>query len=486
MFNDIDRVIYDDHALKNLGKLCEKTVKAFFKQKDLDTKLLRLYHLCCSFPPRKAIDESNWIDLTYPVLSFSDTKSSNGISSSWVCSEDDKRFNLSVSHEGHLIFDCKISHEDKLYLVNDSANFSVPPVDGENLKMEPNEHYEVSVSANFLSKPINVQLWIIEYGKEKRLDHSNIILKQGSNKLEFNSSSDTSCFKAAFRFSGRGAVKLSPIQLRQYKSIQIPSVISSVSIKRSFSLNDYHNYKGENLVFIVGPPRSGTTWVLKLLQEHPDVIAATEENLNAKVNISATLETNIFNSNRPFTDNQIKRKFYILAQKHSGKVIVEKTPVHLFFIDRIRRIFPEAAIVLTERDGRDIVTSIVHVGKDSKSWWKRAPDSVDSASRLYKRYAEEAFLCMKRHHPFVIRYERLLENTKDELAYLMTALGLSHYHLERQIGACRDGKNIPISGVFREGKSGNWKKELSESDVKTFKKIAGHILLRLGYEADDF
>jgi hypothetical protein len=69
---------------------------------------------------------------------------------------------------------------------------------------------------------------------------------------------------------------------------------------------------------------------------------------------------------------------------------------------------------------------------------------------------------------------------------LIIALGLSPHHVEKQIEACRDGKNISIKGVFRQGKSGNWKRQLSKSDVKTFKEIAGDILLRLGYEKDNF
>jgi hypothetical protein len=157
----------------------------------------------------------------------------------------------------------------------------------------------------------------------------------------------------------------------------------------------------------------------------------------------------------------------------------------LFFVDRIRRVFPKAAKILTERDGRDIVTPIVNVCRDPDAWWKGAPDEVDGATRIWKHYAEEGFLCMERHHPFVIRYEKLLENTRDELASLITTLGLSNHHIETQIQSCRGEKNIPINGVFREGKSGNWKKQLSKRDMKIFKEITGDILLRLGYETDD-
>ena len=84
-----------------------------------------------------------------------------------------------------------------------------------------------------------------------------------------------------------------------------------------------------------------------------------------------------------------------------------------------------------------------------------------------------------------MRYERLVEDTRSELARLLTALGLSQDYIEKQIDLCREGKNISIYGVFRGGTPGSWKKAFSKADVESFKRIAVHVLTRLGYEDDD-
>lgn len=485
MFHDIDRVIYNENDLVNLGRLSMEMINVFFNQTDLDTKLLRLYNLCCTLVPRGLHMKSEWVDLSYQALSFFNAEKLGFLSPAWAYPKSDKRLKLSVSETGHLTVDCRISQEDKLYISNDSTNFSIPPANTGLWHAEPDSLYEISTTAHFFQQTLNAQLWVIEYTQRERITHSNLILKEGSNKLEFNTSPQTSCFKIAFRFSGEGTVKLRPICIRKYEWTEKVSDLTANSLQRSISLLDFHDYQGGNLIFIMGPPRSGTTWVLNLLSKHPDVIAATEENLDAKMNVATTLETNIFNKNRPFTDNQIKRKFYLLSQRHPGKIIVEKTPVHLFYVDRMRRVFPKAALILTERDGRDVVTSLVNVGRDPNAWWMWAPKTVERATNLWKEYAEAAFRCVELHRPYVIRYERLLENPHEELAHLLTALGLSHNHIERQIELCCEGKNIPIHGVFREGKSGTWRRQFTETDVQTFKKIAAHLLVRLGYEKDD-
>jgi hypothetical protein len=87
--------------------------------------------------------------------------------------------------------------------------------------------------------------------------------------------------------------------------------------------------------------------------------------------------------------------------RHSGRVIVEKTPAHLFHTKRIRHVFPQAAIVLVCRDGRDVVTSLIHIGRDPDAWWKGAPNTIEKATILWVRYAQAALRCLKKHDPML-------------------------------------------------------------------------------------
>lgn len=484
MYRDIDRVIYDDHLLSDLGTLSKKIVSTFFAQANLNDQLLRMYEFLLALGPRILKGRSH-IPLIFPRLQFVEKEALEFPVSSWVFPKDDARLTISVSENNSLDVECNFTDDDKIYLISEPGRFDMPPVDPAEYHIAPDTSFEVVTSTHVVAGSPLVQLWVIEYSDNERVAHTNIMLREGRNVLEFISSSETICFKIAFRFSGEGAITINPLKFFKKESNETLPKLTEEDLLRSRELPDFHDYQGENLIFIVGPPRSGTTWLLNLLREHPDVIGATEENLDAKVNVISTLETNVFNKNRPFTDNQIKRKFYLLSKKNSNQVIVEKTPVHLFYVERLRRIFPKAAVILMQRDGRDIVTSLIKVGQDPNSWWKDAPDTLEKATSLWKKYGEETIRCKNNHNPYGIRYENLLGNTSGELARLLRMLGLSTDNIKNQILASSHGRNIPIKGVYREGKTGGWACCFTENDIGIFKETAGDLLERLGYETDD-
>lgn len=387
-----------------------------------------------------------------------------------------------------------MSDDEHVYVRHDAAGFDQAPPDQAAKPLEANRHYEAHMSARHVQGDTSAKLWVIEYDSRKRLKDSTLVLKEGLNRMEFRSSAGTTCFRAAIRFCGSGTVSLSPLAMFCFDECEDspnmpgqmrPHAFDADAMTRSAGGDEFHTCTGENLVFIVGAPRSGTTWVLNLLRQHPDVVLANADNLDVRINNSVTMETNVFNSTRPFLDGQIKYNFFQLSMQYPGKVIVEKTPIHLFFVDRIRRVFPKAALVLAMRDGRDVVTSLLHVGRDTDSWWKNAPDTVEKAALLWDGYAKAADDCITRFKPYIVAYESLLERPEQELVRLLLALGLSDDHVEEYVQACRNGKGIDIPGVFREGQTGGWKKEFSSSDVKRFKRIAGDMLIRLGYETDN-
>jgi hypothetical protein len=254
------------------------------------------------------------------------------------------------------------------------------------------------------------------------------------------------------------------------------------SLKRSFAPVGSGKFTGENLVFVFGPPRSGTTWVHSLLKEHPDVIAADVDNLDVRRSEDKTLETAIFLEDLGYSDDDIFRKFRNLSKDNPGKIILEKTPIHVFKSNRIANIFPDAAFVLLQRDGRDVVNSILKVASDKNSWWKEAPANITDAANHWCKFATKGLECMDLHPTWLVKYEDLLKNTYPEVACLNRSLGLSYDYLEAQISASASGKNIPIKGVFRKGVSGDWKSNFTPEEIAEFKSVAGEMLIQLGYE----
>jgi len=487
MFRDIDRIIYDEQILSGLGELSLSLVNAYFRQDDLDRALLRSYEFVRTLTPRSMSRRDERALVARPLSGFSDESAPGELSSAWTYSERADR-SIEVAADGGLVVRCTLREGERFYLQSGSGSFASPPAPTEQWRMQARRLHVFSVRVRILEGTPQVTMWVIEYDQTQRLRHAALSLRDGNNRLTVRASHNSSCFRLAFRFAGSGAVALGAPELHEQRAASPIASASPVPLLRSRALPSFHDYAGENLVFVVGPPRSGTTWLLNLLRTHPGVVAATVDNLDARIHDHTTLETNILNDDRPFTDMQIKHRFHRLSLANPDKVIVEKTPVHLLFVDRIRAVFPKAALVLIQRDGRDVVTSLVHMGRDKSArrrrWWARAPDTVEKAATLWRTYAEAAANCVARHFPYIVRYEDLLIDAQGELARLQSALGLSDDSVAQQVEASRDGKNIPIPGIFREGKSGGWRRLFSEDDVETFKRVAGELLIQSGYEAD--
>ncbi len=480
MFRDIERVVYHDRELEQLGRLSGAMVDAFYRQVDLDQTLLRVYEMAGNMRPRSHRTEE-YVSVQRPSLAFADAGNPTLLSASWTCPPAASNA-VTVVADGTLRVEFSLAEDEKIYLYTGDGGFDRPPSQTALWTIEPGRDHIFALRFATLAGAPRFLLWYIEYDGSHRLGHSTLPLRNGDNHLTVKPSPTATCFRLALRCAGSGSAQLHPIQHLVRADTAEASDPPLKCLDRAGEIAPFEDYGGENLVFIMGPPRSGTTWVLNLLRNHPDVIAANIDNLACRVNESKTLETNIFNADRPFTDMQIRRRFYLLSAQHPGKIAIEKTPIHLLYVDRIRRLFPNAALVLLERDGRDVVTSLVHVGRDREAWWQGAPETVEKATAVWRRYAEAAERCKATQRPYVLRYEKLLSDTSDELTRLLLSLGLSTHAIEHQVDQSREGKGIPIPGVYREGKTQGWRSLFAEQDVHTFKELAGDLLVALGYE----
>ncbi|HVQ13281.1 MAG TPA: sulfotransferase [Vicinamibacterales bacterium] len=147
-----------------------------------------------------------------------------------------------------------------------------------------------------------------------------------------------------------------------------------------------------NPVFILAAPRSGTTWLVRTLNAHPDVYATelrafgeyvdvVQDQGASKPRLRITLDEYInalltshqwtsLSSSRDEVRDDILSDIYATLQHHalqeSGKaVFVDKLTPYLGTADRavasIAKIFPQAKVIVLLRDGRDVaVSGIMH------------------------------------------------------------------------------------------------------------------------------
>lgn len=208
------------------------------------------------------------------------------------------------------------------------------------------------------------------------------------------------------------------------------------------------------LIFIVGSPRSGTTWLLSMLESHPQCRAVTPEALGIS-HARPTKETGIFL--RGLSSREIVNRF---ARLPSDRTLVEKTPGHLLQIGRIKRVFPHAMIVLIRRSPIDVVWSMIQ----ENAFWEGSPRTLHEALYLYNSYAaaEAAYS----GYDAVVDYEAMWDRPIEILAGLLAALGLDPAPAVELVACTRKGQALPpsLANVFRKGGHGEGNAHFTSAD----------------------
>lgn len=267
------------------------------------------------------------------------------------------------------------------------------------------------------------------------------------------------------------------------------------------------DYNGHSLVFIVGCPRSGTTWLQKLLAAHPHIHTGQESHLfnrfigpqlraweklnsrgkanssNRRVGLPAYLsEEEFLRSLRSYLLTLLDG---ILSNTPPGDLFLEKTPHHALWIPEIHALLPAARFIEIRRDPRDVVASLLAASASWANDW--APSTIDGAVTLWLRHVQAVEAAdsecpdLRLHR---VTYENLQQAPEEALTKISEFLEIdwSDIEVKRAIEANRlsraiagGGTRIPVGGALadvpnstgeptgfvRRGESGGWRKDLS-------------------------
>ncbi len=151
------------------------------------------------------------------------------------------------------------------------------------------------------------------------------------------------------------------------------------------------NKGGENLIFIVGLPRSGTTLLHQIISSHSKTFGAEESHImsdffNKKFKNENSL-INFFSKELFDKDlclnlsNEILSKYKMY---HQDKIIVDKMPFNFRWIGFIKILFPKAKIIHSNRNPADSAFSIFRNVFDSPALgWTYNQDYLTKYINLY-------------------------------------------------------------------------------------------------------
>lgn len=219
-------------------------------------------------------------------------------------------------------------------------------------------------------------------------------------------------------------------------------------------------------VFLVGPPRSGTTWLQGMLANHPDIGSAQESHL---FNHFLQPMMNQWDAMLNFEDGRggiglpaylTEEEFLLMVREMAINVyksvpdyefnthFLDKTPDHIRCIDTIWKVFPDAKIIVLLRKPEDVIESLLNAGE---SWGKNwAPSSIVSAVRTYQYFFKTPGtknLLLNDPRLCVLRYEQLKKNPVSTVGDVLKYLQL---HVDTQL------LNTMVSDPYRLRKYGEF------------------------------
>lgn len=191
-------------------------------------------------------------------------------------------------------------------------------------------------------------------------------------------------------------------------------------------------YGGANMVFLVGSPRSGTTWLQSLLASNPKVRSGVEsyvfswylaplvkrwkKEMKALSDRDERLGLKSYFTEREFVSLLLDYLKPMVGELKEGEIFLEKTPDHAFCMKEINYLLPKAKFIHIVRDGREVASSLLGVSKTWGPNW--APSSPREAAKLWadhvKAVRRDSNLIPKDQF-YEVRYEALRDSTYETL-----------------------------------------------------------------------
>lgn len=247
-------------------------------------------------------------------------------------------------------------------------------------------------------------------------------------------------------------------------------------------------------MLLVGARRSGTNWLQRILQQHPEIVGLPPETYVFNRGIRAlTAGFQHTNPGSPLTGTMfidgdayraavralVDRAFLDNVQRlgPDARYVLERTPWHVYDLELVAQFYPDARVVHIIRDGRAVARSLMSMdwGPDTmreaaEEWCTSVAKGRGGAALFGDRYRE-------------VRYEQLLGDPAAGAAELFAWLELdaSRDLLDRIALEARSEFNVDPSNPGIS--AAKWRGALSAADLRTFGRVAGGLLAELGYEA---
>ena len=206
--------------------------------------------------------------------------------------------------------------------------------------------------------------------------------------------------------------------------------IKKTFIKQSLSLKDTNN--NDNIIFILGMPRSGTSLVEQIISSHSNVFGCGELPILSKIIKENFIENNkiseVYLNDIINDDEKINklRSYYFEFVKHFNlreKFITDKAPLNFRWIGFIKHLFPNSKIIHCTRNSKDNCLSMYkNLFEGGLNFTYDQEDLVN----FYKKYLDLMTYWKSKYNDsiFEINYEKLTNKKEEEIEKIINFCGL--------------------------------------------------------------
>ena len=285
--------------------------------------------------------------------------------------------------------------------------------DSQKIIIENNLRTKLKNSKNFFYKLLDLEAKNNEKLKNYKLAFQNI---KERNNILLNLSENKN-------FNGKNIYN----SIEKYKIFFTRSNLQKINSKINYQ-ND------ENLVFLIGFPRSGTTLLDSILRSHSEITVLEEKpyllNLRHDFfkqndnNLSSLL--NITQDIRDKIRNEYFKKIFSQIGKNK-RIIIDKFPLTIIELGFVKCIFPNAKIILAMRHPCDVVTSCffssfkINDAMVNFLSWSSTIQFYNKVFDLFEFYSNEMNLSF-----ITIKYEDLIINFKSNVLKMTKYIGLEY------------------------------------------------------------
>lgn len=255
--------------------------------------------------------------------------------------------------------------------------------------------------------------------------------------------------------------------------------------RRGASLSERFGKLDDRLVFVVGSPRSGTTFLAGAIGSLPGFVDLGEvAPVKAAVAELAAL---------PPEEAASRLRRTLAVSRRVGLVgsvrPVEQTPEMAFLVRAIPRAFPQARVVHMVRDGRDVACSLL-----DKPWLRREQSETDDAGVPYgaharfwvepERRAEFEAAGDARRAAWVWRSYLAAAREGDVLELRYEDVATDPARVGAELARHLDAPAEPLVsalGRAHAGSVGRYRTDLTAEQLADVEDEAGSLLRELGY-----